>query len=46
MLRNQTFKFGNIRRQINELVIKGVDERKAVQIVMNSYKNSKYGNRN
>lgn len=36
MLRNQTFKFGNIRRQINELVMKGVDERKAVQIVMKS----------
>ena len=36
MLRNQTFKFGNIRRQINELVMKGVDERKAVQIVMSS----------
>ena len=37
MLRNQTFKFGNIRRQINELVMKGVDERKAVQIVISSY---------
>ena len=37
MLRNQTFKFGNVRRQINELVMKGVDERKAVQIVMSSY---------
>ena len=37
MLRNQTFKFGNIRRQINELVMKGVDERKAVQMVMSSY---------
>lgn len=37
MLRNQTFKFGDIRRQINELVIKGVDERKAVQIVISSY---------
>ena len=37
MLRNQTFKFSNIRRQINELVMKGVDERKAVQIVMSSY---------
>ena len=36
MLRNQTFKFGNIRRQINELVMKGVDERKAVQMVMSS----------
>ena len=37
MLRNQTFKFGNIRRQINELVMKDVDERKAVQIVMKSF---------
>ena len=37
MLRNQTFKFGNIRRQINELVIKGIDERKVVQIVMKSF---------
>ena len=37
MLRNQTFRFGDIRRQINELVMKGVDERKALQIVMNSY---------
>ena len=37
MLRNQTFKFGDIRRQINELVIKGIDERKALQIVMSSY---------
>ena len=37
MLRNQTFKFGNVRKQINELVIKGVDERKAVQIVMTSF---------
>ena len=37
MLRNQTFKFSSIRRQINELVIKGVDERKAVQIVMKSF---------
>ena len=37
MLRNQTFKFGDIRRQVNELVIKGVDERKAVQVVMSSY---------
>ena len=37
MLRNQTFKFGNIRRQINELVMKGVDERKAVQIVTKSF---------
>ena len=37
MLRNQTFKFSDIRRQINELVMKGVDERKAVQIVMSSY---------
>ena len=37
MLRNQTFKFGDIRRQINELVMKGVDERKAVQMVMNFY---------
>ena len=46
MLRNQTFRFGDIRRQINELVMKGIDERKAVQIVMNSYKNNKYGNRN
>ena len=36
MLRNQTFKFSDIRRQINELVMKGVDERKAVQMVMNS----------
>ena len=36
MLRNQTFKFGDIRRQINELVIKGIDERKAVQVVMSS----------
>ena len=34
MVRNQTFKFGDIRRQINELVMKGVDERKALQIVM------------
>ena len=38
MLRNQTFKFGNVRKQINELVMKGVDERKAVQIVMSSYR--------
>ena len=38
MLRNQTFKFNDIRRQINELVMKGVDERKAVQIVMSSYR--------
>ena len=37
MLRNQTFKFSNIRRQINELVMKGIDERKAVQMVMSSY---------
>ena len=37
MLRNQTFKFGDIRRQINELVINGVDERKALQIVMKSF---------
>lgn len=37
MLRNQTFKFGDIRRQINELVMKGIDERKAVQIVMKSF---------
>ena len=37
MLRNQTFKFSNIRRQINELVMKGVDEWKAIQIVMSSY---------
>lgn len=37
MLRNQTFKFGNIRRQINDLVMKEVDERKAVQIVMKSF---------
>ena len=37
MLRNQTFRFGNIRRQINELVMKGVDEQKAVQIVMKSF---------
>ena len=37
MLRNQTFKFSDVRRQINELVIKGVDERKAVQIVMKSF---------
>ena len=36
MLRNQTFKFSDIRRQINELVMKGVDERKAVQMVMSS----------
>ena len=36
MLRNQTFRFGDIRKQINELVIKGVDERKALQIVMSS----------
>lgn len=36
MLRNQTFKFGDIRRQINELVMKGVDERKALRIVMSS----------
>ena len=36
MLRNQTFKFGDIRRQINELVIKGIDERKALQIVISS----------
>lgn len=38
MLRNQTFKFGDIRRQINELVIKGIDERKALQMVMSSYR--------
>ena len=38
MLRNQTFRFGDIRRQINELVMKGIDERKAVQIVMSSYR--------
>ena len=37
MLRNQTFKFGNIRRQINELVMKGIDGRKAVQMVMKSF---------
>ena len=37
MLRNQTFRFGDIRRQINELVMKGVDERKAVQIVIKSF---------
>ena len=37
MLRNQTFKFSDIRRQINELVVKGVDERKAVQIVIKSF---------
>ena len=36
MLRNQTFNFSDIRRQINELVMKGVDERKAVQMVMSS----------
>ena len=36
MLRNQTFKFSDIRRQINELVMKGVDERKAVQMVVSS----------
>ena len=34
---NKIFKFGDIRRQVNELVIKGVDERKAVQVVMSSY---------
>ena len=37
MLRNQTFKFGDIRRQINGLVVKSVDERKAVQIVIGSF---------
>ena len=37
MLRNQTFRFGDIRRQINELVMKGIDERKAVQMVIKSF---------
>lgn len=38
MVTNQRFRFGSIRREINVLVCNGMDEKKAVTVVLSKHK--------